>query len=334
LGLLEFIACLCGSAVGVAVARARRGPLRPGWSFGFEVVNRAQKRFHERVARRSPQRERRAWGALRSQGRAFRRCRTQRREIGGVPSLLIDPPETAREDRLILYLHGGGFMYGSERSHGELCARIALATGARIVFPFYRLAPEHPFPAALDDARAVWEALVADGVDPARGVIAGDSAGGNLSLALLIALRDAGVALPAAGVALSPWVDLAARGGSQDRNEPYDWASPWMQQRWARAYLGDASPREPLVSPAHADLAGLPDLCLLVGDAELLYDQVTAFADKAQRAGVDVTLHEAKDMTHLWLSLPFEASETALGQIAGFVRSRVAGSGPAHAREA
>lgn len=307
----------------MGVARARRGPLRSRWSFGFEVVNRAQKRFHERVAKRSPQRERRAWASLRSQGRAWRRCRSERRELGGVPTLFIDPPESAREDRVILYLHGGSFMYGSERSHGELCARIALATGARVVFPLYRLCPEHPFPAALDDARAAWEALVATGVDPARAVIAGDSAGGNLTLALLVVERDAGSALPAGAVAISPWVDLAARGGSLERNEPYDWASPWMQERWARAYLpAGASRRDPRVSPAHADLAGLPDLCVLVGDAELLHDQVVAFAGKAERAGVRVALHVALDMTHLWLSLPFEASEIALREIDEFVRSR------------
>lgn len=320
MGLLEFFVCFCWNSIGVAISRLRRGPLQPGWSFGFEAMNRAQKRFHERVARRTPQQERRAWGALRSEGRAFRKCARHREEIGGVPTLVLEPPAALREDRVVLYLHGGGFMYGSERSHGEICAKIALRAGARVVLPLYRLCPEHRFPAALDDVLAVYEGLVAGGADPVRLVVAGDSAGGNLTLVLLALLRDAGRPLPAAGVGISPWVDLEARGGSMLRNEPYDWASPWMADRWAREYLSDASPRDPRASPIHAELAGLPPLCILIGGAELLHDQVVEFAEKARGAGVDVTLHVTEGMTHNWLALPFEAADVAFEQIAGFAR--------------
>ncbi|HEY3499183.1 MAG TPA: alpha/beta hydrolase [Polyangiaceae bacterium] len=319
-----FVLYLWLSVVSVALARARRGPLRPTWTFGYEVVTCAQKRFHERVARLSPAAERRAWGSLRANGPALRRVARQAERLGSVEVVKLTPREVPEPARVVLYFHGGSFIYGSERSHGELCARLALASQAKVVLPLYRLAPEHPFPAALDDAMSVYRALLDSAISPRQLVLAGDSAGGNLVLALLVRLRDEGVELPQGGVLISPWVDLGARDGSMQKNEPYDWASPWMFDRWVREYAARTSVKDPRVSPALADLRGLPPLLIQVGTAELLHDQVTALARQARSAGVDVTLEEFPDLTHLWHSLTpmFPKFQAGMDRIGAFVIDR------------
>ena len=237
---------------------------------------------------------------------------------------LFDAHESA--DSVVLYLHGGAFMYGSERSHGELCARVALAARARLAFASYRLAPEHRFPAALDDAVAVYRSLLEGGVPASQVVVAGDSAGGNLALALLVALRNRKQQLPAGAVLISPCVDLTATGGSLERHEPYDWASPWMFERWATEYVGDADAADPLASPALADLHGLPPLLIPIGTKEMLYDQVLALADKARAAGVEVTLDPEPDRVHLWLALAemFPEFQATFDRIGQFVRESTA----------
>lgn len=324
MGALEFLGCLLTGVVLVTFRRLLYGPLLPRWSWGYEVITTAQKRFHERVATRTPQAERRAWSALQARGAPLRKVMRQRQELGGVRVTWFTP--AARSSRAVmLYLHGGGFMYGSERSHGELCARLALRTGARVALIDYRLAPEHPFPAALDDALEVYTALIAEHTPPSRLVVAGDSAGGNLALALLLALRERGVDLPASAVLISPWVDLSARDGSLRENSRYDWASPWMFERWARAYLGKASADEPLASPARAHLTGLPPLLVTVGTAEMLYDQVVTFVEAARGAGVEVSFEPVADRVHLWLSLTeiFPEFESSFGRIADFIDATV-----------
>jgi acetyl esterase/lipase len=316
-----FVIYLWLSVVSVAFARLRRGPLRPSWTFGYEVVTRAQKRFHERVARLEPAEERNAWASLKGPNPSSKRVTWTRSVRGGVDCIDISPRERSASERVILYLHGGGFLYGSERSHGELCSRIALAAETRLVFPLYRLAPEHPFPSALEDVLAVYRALLESGALPSDVVVAGDSAGGNLALALVVTLRDRGEPLPARAVLLSPCVDLTDRSGSIQSNEPFDWASPWMFDRWQREYLSGKDPRAPLACPARADLRGLPPLLLQIGTAEMLYDQVSAFARRAKAQGVEVTLEEYPDRVHLWHTLApmfpeFQASIARIGKYA------------------
>jgi monoterpene epsilon-lactone hydrolase len=322
--MARFVLYLWLSVVSVAVARLRRGPLLPTWSFGYEVVILAQKRFHERVARLTPEEERRAWASLKGQNPSSKRVVWSRSTLAGVDSIEIVPHGQSRSERVILYLHGGGFLYGSEHSHGELCSRIALAAEARLVFPLYRLAPEHPFPAALQDALAVYRGLLDRGVPRTDIVVAGDSAGGNLALALLVTLRDRAEPLPAAAVLVSPCVDLTERTGSIERNERFDWASPWMFDRWQREYLADKDPRDPLASPLYADLRGLPPLLIQIGTAEMLYDQVNAFAQRAKGAGVEVTFEEYPDRVHLWHALAplFPEFQESFARIGKFVRER------------
>jgi epsilon-lactone hydrolase len=221
----------------------------------------------------------------------------ERTAFGGVAAEVVTPP--APGDRYILYLHGGGFVLGSPRTHRGLARALALACAARVVVPDHRLAPEHPHPAALDDALASWRALVAAGTPPARVVVAGDSAGGNLALALVHALRSAGEATPAGVVAFSPWTDLGCTAASIVANRDRDAMIPVAAMRVAvRLYAGSADVRQPALSPLHGDLRGFPPLLMHAGSHEVLYDDARRLVEDARAAGVAATLHVWRDMPH------------------------------------
>jgi acetyl esterase/lipase len=243
--------------------------------------------------------------------------------VGGVPAVWVHAPG-ATDDRTVVYLHGGGYAIGSHQSHRGLIGHLSAATGARVLAPDYRLAPEHPFPAAVDDAVAVVRSVLS-ATEPSRVALGGDSAGGGLTLATLVALRDHGDPMPACAFALSPWTDLANSGTSMTTRAEND---PLITlegtQFGASHYLGGASAREPLASPLYADLAGLPPLLIQVGDAEVLLDDAVRFADRADAAGVDVTLDVWAEMIHVWQFFAGQVPEAdeALGKLAAFVASR------------
>ena len=230
--------------------------------------------------------------------------------------------------RTILYCHGGGYYFCSPASHRALVFALAARSGARTFSLDYRLAPEHPFPAALDDALAAYRALLAEGTPADSIVIAGDSAGGGLALATLVALRDAGDPLPAAGVLFSPWTDLAATGGTLESNDGVD---PMFCGasigRAAQFYIGGADPTHPHLSPLYADLSGLPPLLIQAGSTEVLLDDARRVAQRAQAAGVPVECEIWPNMPHVWpLWTPFvPEAKRAIEGAARFVR--------AHARE-
>jgi monoterpene epsilon-lactone hydrolase len=228
--------------------------------------------------------------------------------------------------RVLLFLHGGGFEFGSVASDGELAARLGRASGMRVLFPEYRLAPEHPFPAAVDDVLAVWRWLRTDpGLDAESVAVAGDSAGGGLALSLLVAARDAGEDLPAAAVLMSPTVDLTSSGASMTERAGQDPVStPALLRELAAAYLGGADPRTPLASPLFASLAGLPPLLVLVGTADVLLSDSERLAAAATAAGVDVTLHVRNGLPHVYpiMAGTPEAAQ-ATDQISTFLRARV-----------
>jgi acetyl esterase/lipase len=243
----------------------------------------------------------------------------------GVPAEWVRPPG-ASTDRVLLYLHGGGYVSGSSRSHRHLAGLIARAAQARALVPDYRLAPEHVFPAAVEDVQAAYGWLVAHHAEPGQIAIAGDSAGGGLTLVTAIALRDAGQAMPGALVALSPWTDLAASGTSYHTRARADVVLTEATIRWfARLYLGDADPRTPLASPLYADLAGLPPLLIQVGADEILLSDSVALAERAQEGGVEVTLEVWNGMGHVW---PYVArflpeGRRAVERIGQFIAARV-----------
>jgi phosphinothricin tripeptide acetyl hydrolase len=240
------------------------------------------------------------------------------------PAEWLRPPSAA-PGRVVLYLHGGGYVIGSPRSHRHLAAAIAGAAGASALLLDYRLAPEHPFPAAVEDATAAYRWLLDRAIAPERIVIAGDSAGGGLTVATLLALREARVPLPAGGVCISPWVDLTCAGASYETMAAAD---PIVRragvEEMARAYLGATSPRTPLASPLFADLRGLPPLLIHVGSDEVLLDDAVQLAERAKAAGVHATLEIYDRMIHVWhWFLPMlDEAQTAVEAIGRFVRSR------------
>jgi acetyl esterase/lipase len=219
---------------------------------------------------------------------------------GGVKAEWITAANAAA-DRAILYLHGGGYIMGSINTHRELIARLSKAAQARILALDYRLAPEHPFPAPVEDATAAYRWMLAQGLKPSRIAVAGDSAGGGLTVAALVAFRDAGLPMPAAGIPISPWVDLEAIGESMKTRSSQDpIVKPEMIREIARVYLAGQNPRSPLAAPLYADLHGLPPLLIHVGDAEALLDDSKRLAERAKAAGVDVTLEVWPEMPHVW----------------------------------
>jgi monoterpene epsilon-lactone hydrolase len=244
--------------------------------------------------------------------------------LGGVPARWSSTPGASKE-RVLLYLHGGGYLLGSTLGYRALFSALARASGVRGLAIDYRLAPEHPFPAAVDDALAAYRALLAQGIAPSSIAIAGDSAGGGLTVALLVAARDAGLPMPAAAVAISPWVDLECTGGSQSTKVAED---PVLNREgllaMAAPYLNGASPRTPLASPLYANLAGLPPLLIQVGSAEVLLDDSTRLAARAGEAGVHVQLEIWPGAPHVWHAFAFTLSEgrDAIAAAGAFVAAR------------
>jgi monoterpene epsilon-lactone hydrolase len=247
-------------------------------------------------------------------------------DANGVPAEWVVPPDAA-DGRVVLYVHGGGYVIGSLNTHRALVAAIARSAGARALSLDYRLAPEHPFPAAVEDAVTGYRWLLANGVRPEQIVIAGDSAGGGLTIATLIALRDQGEPLPAAGVCLSPWVDLEGIGESMTTKAAVD---PMVQkdglQRMAAAYLGGADPRSALAAPLYAELRGLPPLLIQVGTAETLLDDSTRITARARDAGVDVTLEPWEEMIHVWqlFGPAMPEAQQAVERIGEYIRQQTA----------
>ncbi|MDO9712322.1 alpha/beta hydrolase [Paracraurococcus lichenis] len=245
----------------------------------------------------------------------------------GVPAEWTEAPG-ADASRVLLYLHGGGYVAGSLASHRPMVAEAGRQAGLRTLALDYRLAPEHPFPAAVEDAVAGYRHLLESGFAPGRIAIGGDSAGGGLTAAALLAIRDRGLPMPGCGWLVSPWVDLESASASMETKSAED---PMVQKVYlleiAAMYRGGAAARDPLVSPLQADLRGLPPLLVQVGSAETLLDEGVAFAGKAGAAGVAVTLEVWPDMIHVWhLFHPqLAAGRWALGKAGAFLREQLAG---------
>jgi acetyl esterase/lipase len=239
--------------------------------------------------------------------------------IGGVPCVVVTPSDRNAVGTIV-YVHGGGYIWMSARSHLLVAAALVEASGCRCVSVDYRLTPEHPFPAPVEDLTAVHRALLADGESAGRIAFAGDSAGGGLVLAGLVALRDAGDALPAAGVSISPWTDLAITGASADTADDPIVSGAGLRMM-ATLYLDGADPRSPTASPLYADLRDLPPLLVQVGTRESLLDDARRVVKRAGDAGVDVTLHEFDGVVHMWVVMGPELPETheALREAGAFI---------------
>ena len=282
----------------VRLRRAIVGPKRAGWTPQFEAFAEVLRTDADSM-RGATFPELRAYMDGRPLGaRMLSRVVREKVRIGELRAEWFRPRDTDRGDATratILYLHGGGYCVGSIRTHRDLLARLAIAAHAEVLALDYRLAPEHPYPAAVDDALAGYRFLRGRKV-----VIAGDSAGGGLTVATLLALRDAGDPPPVAGVLLSPWLDLQGRERSIQANQPYDWIDESFLHRCAQDYRGTLAIDDARLAPLTADLKGLPPLLVQLGDAEILFDEGKRFAERAQAAGVEVTLDVTSDMIHVF----------------------------------
>jgi epsilon-lactone hydrolase len=210
----------------------------------------------------------------------------------------LEPPDAGAA--VLLYFHGGGFVFGSLRTNGEMIGALARSARARTLSLEFRLAPEHPTPAAVTDAIKAYRHLLGQGISPGNIALAGDSSGGTLVLNALLALRDSGLPLPGAAVAISPWVDLGCSGGSFEENARYDFASKEHLLLLAHHYLAGKDAASPEISPLFASLSGLPPLLVQAGSLETLIDQIRAFATRAREAGTILTYSEYPDMVHVW----------------------------------
>ena len=246
-------------------------------------------------------------------------------DINGVPAEWSLAPGSD-PSRVLLFFHGGGYCSGSIASHRGMVTEAGRAAGVRTLAVGYRLAPEHPFPAALEDAGAAYRFLRDQGIAPSKIVIGGDSAGGGLSLATMLTLRNANTPLPGCAWLVSPWVDLQMTGASMTKKADVD---PLIQKTYleelAAAYLAGTDPADPRVSPLHADLTGLPPLLIQVGSAETLLDDAVRIARRAGVADVPVSLEIWPHMIHAWhlWAAQLEDGRRAIASAGAFIRARL-----------
>ena len=246
---------------------------------------------------------------------------------GGVTAEWVTA-DGASDSKVVLYFHGGGYIIGSPRTHRPMLAELSQASGARVLALDYRLAPEHPFPAPVEDAVASYRWLLNEGYDPARIAVAGDSAGGGLTVAMMVQARYVGLPTPGAGVCISPWVDMEGLGDSMETRAEAD---PMVTKEGlllsAKTYLGGGAPRAPLAAPLYADLRGLPPILVQVGDAEVLLDDSTRLAGVAREAGVEVQMDVWDDMIHVWhLFAPIlPEGKQAIRQAGEFIKKHTGG---------
>lgn len=270
--------------------------------------------------------EHRASGVKNSKlmGGAPKTVNIQQIDIDGIEVEWLIPLDASAE-KMILYFHGGGYVTGSIEDHRMMCGLLADSTGMKVLIPNYRLAPENPFPAALDDALKVYRWLLVQGYSSANIIVAGDSAGGGLSVAAVLALRDKNELLPAAVVCLSPWADLTLENETHiTKAESDSMLRTDILREWALAYTNESNFINPLVSPIYADFHGFPPLLIQVGSDEILLGDSILLAEKAKADGVQVELNIWDGMWHVWQALGdlIPENKKTFEEIAQFVRAR------------
>ncbi len=295
-------------------------------SFRARIVRFMTRQYFKRISPYADvQKKRAAWNKLGDKSRVAKSVHVRQATIEGINCEWL-VPEGCEGAPVLYYLHGGAYLMGSTQTHRRMVSHIARASGTRALVPNYRLAPEHRFPAAIEDSTAVYRSLLEAGTDPAAIVIAGDSAGGNLTMATLLVLRDAGDPLPTAVCLMSPWLDLAAEGESMDSRAKHDpWFRPEDIPEIVEKYCSKYDTKNPLVSPVYADPSNLPPTLIQVGDHEILLSDSTRMADKISEVGGSVTLQIWPDMWHvfqLFVGLMPE-SKRAINDISTFLKQHL-----------
>lgn len=257
------------------------------------------------------------------------KVRVRKSQLAGVPIEVHTPARYRAGDATLLYLHGGGYVTCSPASHRHVIAALADLTGARVIAPAYRLAPEHPFPAALNDVQDVYRALLSElGSD--RLLLAGDSAGGGLALSLALSLRDLAVPPPLAIALISPWVDLSLSHAELEPHAQFDYLRPRMLAETAQLYAGQQPLNHPLISPIYGDLSGLPPVLTVTGALEIFHDQNVRFVARARQHGVSIRHVVEPSMLHAFpaFSALVPQGRAALHTLAAFLREQLASHRP------
>lgn len=301
--------------------RILRGPKRPSWTLEMEIASEFMRLYGPVLKRLSADNQRKAAEGLLKPARIALETPQTRVSANGVPASWFRPASTA-SDAVIYYLHGGGYILGSLHTHQNLISGLCAAAECAALAPEYRLAPEHPFPSAIEDSVAGYRYLLAEGIAPERIVVAGDSAGGGLTLATLFQLRDLGLPMPAGAVTISPWADLEGTGKTMELHFPYDYIVRPHLDLCTDWLLSGQDPKHPLASPIHGDFRDLPPLLIQVGGAEALLDDAVRVAARAREAGVDVRLDVHQDMVHVFhiFASFLPEAQRALREFGAFVR--------------
>lgn len=315
---IQVILIMAWSGLYVATRRLLRGPRLPSWDLQFEASTHYQKALFRAAYRFTDIKDgRELVDALVLQGPALDKVRLE-----PVTSPVRGDwyrPETLKSERVILYCHGAyAFYAGSEK---VFVAELAVTTGLSIFALDYRLTPEYPFPAQLEDAHACYDWLLECGHETKDIIVMGTSAGGNLCLTLMQRLRDSKRALPLLAVALSPWTDISNSGESIDKNEPYDTLDRSMIEKGARWFTGEHNPQDAMISPLYADLRGLPPIYLQAGERESFIDMIRDYYDRGKAQGADITLEVWEGMNHVFQGYGdlVPESKEAMGRIATIV---------------
>jgi acetyl esterase/lipase len=309
-----------------ALHRLTRGPLVASWSWSVELRMVALRAFLVATAKGGDRSRRRALesGFDPALPRSLRNImKYEPAIVGGIPGEWVKRDHAREGDPVILYLHGGGYLAGSPATHRRFIARLTWVTRSTAFAPDYRLAPQHQFPAAVDDAEAAYVGLLESGTDPALLIVAGDSAGGGLTCALLQRLRDDGHPQPAGAVVFSPYTDLEHTAPSIHENAATDYLplGPIMANTF---YLGDTDPKHPQASPMYGDYTSVAPMLVFAGGKEMILDDAVRLVEKARADGADVTLRVEDDMFHVWPALlpDHEATLRTLTAVAEFVQAR------------
>jgi epsilon-lactone hydrolase len=298
--LLRLVLLLIRTIVGVFFRRTFRGPKHPSWTYKTECLATFLRQQLREMMTIGPAMLKKYSPAAPQTKMLRSAVRLESSTIGQCQAEIHTPNGWTPADGTLLYFHGGGYSLCSPATHRELVSRISFASRMRAVALDYRLAPSHPFPHAVEDALSAYEHLLSEGCQPEKICLGGDSAGGGLTLATLLSLRDKGRPLPKGAVLLSPWVDLTCQGASIDGNAPFDYLSRKGLETFASQYAPPEKRKDPLISPLFADLHDLPPMLVQTGSAELFFSENMDFVNAAKSAGCNATLEVSEGMFHVW----------------------------------